>query len=209
MMSDNITQPETYEIDPRTHLGRVHYTVADLERMVSFYRELLGFRLLWREGDTAALGAGERGTFTPHSGGWRHKGTQDHRTLSYGLLGAFPVGVGPTPTPDHGDQHTDPRTLQSWDPSGDLPARPRRKRHRVGMGFPTGRMADERRTVRPQSRRRGAGSTCAPSWPSSIRIRHHGKACTPTPWSATSTFTSQTSARRKSFTTERSASASR
>lgn len=49
-----------FEIHPGTRLGRVHYTVADLERMVQFYRDVLGFRLLWREGDTAALGAGER-----------------------------------------------------------------------------------------------------------------------------------------------------
>lgn len=49
-----------FEIHPKTRLGRVHYTVADLDSMTTFYQEILGFRLLWREGDTAALGAGER-----------------------------------------------------------------------------------------------------------------------------------------------------
>jgi catechol 2,3-dioxygenase len=37
----------------------VHYTVADLERQVSFYQERLGFKLHWREGDSAGLGAGD------------------------------------------------------------------------------------------------------------------------------------------------------
>lgn len=55
-----VIQPAVNEIDPRTRLGRVHYTVADLDKMVAFYRDLLGFRLLWQEGDSAGLGAGER-----------------------------------------------------------------------------------------------------------------------------------------------------
>lgn len=55
-----IAKAATHRIDPGMQLGRVHYTVADLGRMVAFYRDLLGFRLLWEEGATAALGAGER-----------------------------------------------------------------------------------------------------------------------------------------------------
>ncbi len=57
---DRIRELPAFQIDPRTHLGRVHYTVASLEKMVAFYRDLLGFRLLWQEGDSAGLGAGER-----------------------------------------------------------------------------------------------------------------------------------------------------
>ena len=53
----NATQ---FEIHPKTHLGRVHYNVADLESMCDFYQKILGFRLLWRDKDTAALGCGER-----------------------------------------------------------------------------------------------------------------------------------------------------
>ena len=48
----------TPEIHPATRVGLVHYTVADLDRQVSFYQERLGFRLHWREGATAGLGAG-------------------------------------------------------------------------------------------------------------------------------------------------------
>lgn len=55
-----VAKAATQQIDPRTRLGRVHYTVADLERMVAFYQDVLGFRLLWKEGNSAALGAGER-----------------------------------------------------------------------------------------------------------------------------------------------------
>jgi catechol 2,3-dioxygenase len=39
-------------------MGPVHYTVADLSRQVSFYQERLGFKLHWREGNSAGLGGG-------------------------------------------------------------------------------------------------------------------------------------------------------
>jgi catechol 2,3-dioxygenase len=45
-------------IHPDTHIGRVHLSVADLDKQVDFYRSILGFRLHWREGDTAGLGDG-------------------------------------------------------------------------------------------------------------------------------------------------------
>ncbi len=44
-------------LHPATEVGRVHYTVADLERVAAFYQEVLGFHLLWRDGGEAALGA--------------------------------------------------------------------------------------------------------------------------------------------------------
>jgi len=43
-------------IDPRTHMGPVHYTVRDLERMTDFYCRVLGFQLLQRQDDTVSLG---------------------------------------------------------------------------------------------------------------------------------------------------------
>jgi catechol 2,3-dioxygenase len=45
-------------IHPATRLGAVHYTAADLDRQIAFYRDILGFKLHWREGDSAGLGAG-------------------------------------------------------------------------------------------------------------------------------------------------------
>jgi catechol 2,3-dioxygenase len=47
-------------IDPRTDIGHVHLKVADLDRAIGFYRDVLGFELMQRMGDQAAfLSAGE------------------------------------------------------------------------------------------------------------------------------------------------------
>lgn len=51
------TAKEFY-IHPATRLGRVHHTVANLERQIQFYQVVLGFKLHWQEGDSAGLGAG-------------------------------------------------------------------------------------------------------------------------------------------------------
>lgn len=48
----------TPTIHPATRLGHVHYTTADLDRQIAFYRDILGFKLHWREGASAGLGAG-------------------------------------------------------------------------------------------------------------------------------------------------------
>ncbi|MEJ7789066.1 MAG: VOC family protein [Thermoleophilaceae bacterium] len=49
----------TYLTDKDTVVGHVHLKVSDLERSVNFYRDVLGFELQQRFGDSAAfLGAG-------------------------------------------------------------------------------------------------------------------------------------------------------
>jgi catechol 2,3-dioxygenase len=45
-------------IHPATTLGAVHYTVASLERQITFYQQILGFQVHWRDGASAGLGAG-------------------------------------------------------------------------------------------------------------------------------------------------------
>ena len=45
-------------IDPRTDLGHVHLTVADLDRSLEFYGEILGFQVHRREEESVYLGAG-------------------------------------------------------------------------------------------------------------------------------------------------------
>jgi catechol 2,3-dioxygenase len=45
----------TEPIDPRTDIGHVHLKVADLERAIGFYRDVLGFELQQRMGDQAAF----------------------------------------------------------------------------------------------------------------------------------------------------------
>lgn len=46
-------------IDPGTEIGWTALTVADLERALQFYTEVLGFAVLARAGDGALLGAGD------------------------------------------------------------------------------------------------------------------------------------------------------
>ena len=46
-------------IDAETVVGHVHLKVADLERAIAFYSDVLGFEVTQRIGDSAAfLGAG-------------------------------------------------------------------------------------------------------------------------------------------------------
>jgi catechol 2,3-dioxygenase len=45
-------------IHPATRIGHVHLTVADLDRQIDFYQNILGFKLHWRQGPVAGLGAG-------------------------------------------------------------------------------------------------------------------------------------------------------
>ena len=42
-------------IDPRVDIGHVHLKVADIERALGFYRDVLGFEVMQRWGDEAAF----------------------------------------------------------------------------------------------------------------------------------------------------------
>src|SRR5438093_3476896 len=42
-------------IDPRVDIGHVHLKVADIDRALAFYRDVLGFELMQRLGDQAAF----------------------------------------------------------------------------------------------------------------------------------------------------------
>jgi catechol 2,3-dioxygenase len=46
-----VTEP----IDPAVDIGHVHLKVADLDRAIGFYRDVLGFDLMQRMGDQAAF----------------------------------------------------------------------------------------------------------------------------------------------------------
>ncbi|MAU10241.1 MAG: glyoxalase [Anaerolineaceae bacterium] len=52
------TNTTNTSIHPATHMGHVHYTVADLERQAAFYQDIIGFKLHWQNGNAAGLGAG-------------------------------------------------------------------------------------------------------------------------------------------------------
>jgi catechol 2,3-dioxygenase len=45
-------------LSPATRIGYVHYTVADLEKQIDFYTNLLGLQLHWKQNNSAGLGAG-------------------------------------------------------------------------------------------------------------------------------------------------------
>jgi len=47
-------------IDPSTHIGAVHLTIADVDHSIRFYEAHLGFALHRRDGRTAWMGAGDR-----------------------------------------------------------------------------------------------------------------------------------------------------
>ena len=50
----------SYTIPAHTHIGHVHLKVADLDRALSFYRDLLGFEITQRYGESAVfISAGE------------------------------------------------------------------------------------------------------------------------------------------------------
>ncbi|MGZ4256175.1 MAG: VOC family protein, partial [Gaiellaceae bacterium] len=42
-------------IDPGVDIGHVHLKVADLDRSLAFYRDILGFDVMQRNGDDAAF----------------------------------------------------------------------------------------------------------------------------------------------------------
>jgi catechol 2,3-dioxygenase len=42
-------------IHPQTTIGHIHLTVADLDRSLAFYRDLLGFEVTMRRGDSAVF----------------------------------------------------------------------------------------------------------------------------------------------------------
>jgi catechol 2,3-dioxygenase len=50
-----------FSIHPATRIGTVSLGVANLENQITFYQQVLGFQLHWREGNKAGLGAGEAG----------------------------------------------------------------------------------------------------------------------------------------------------
>ena len=56
-----LPNPETkteFSIHPKTQMGAISLTVANLENQLKFYQQAMGFKLHWQEGNKAGLGAG-------------------------------------------------------------------------------------------------------------------------------------------------------
>src|ERR1700761_42292 len=89
-------------IHPETRIGHVHLKVADLERAIRFYRDVLGFEVTQRIGNSAAfLSAGGYhhhiglNTWESHGGSAPAAGT----TGPYHLASFYPTGRGPGHAP--------------------------------------------------------------------------------------------------------------
>jgi len=58
LMQTQIENKTDFSIHPATLMGHVSLTVANLENQLAFYQQVLGFKLHWRAGNKAGLGAG-------------------------------------------------------------------------------------------------------------------------------------------------------
>ena len=47
-----------FSIHPKTQMGAISLTVANLDNQLKFYQQAMGFKLHWQEGNKAGLGAG-------------------------------------------------------------------------------------------------------------------------------------------------------
>jgi catechol 2,3-dioxygenase len=106
-------------IDPRVDIGHVHLKVADIDRALRFYRDVLGFEEMQRLGDSAAfLSAGgyhhhiglntweSKGGSPPPAGttGLYHVAIRypDRKTLAAALRRVIEAGVPLQGASDHG-----------------------------------------------------------------------------------------------------------
>lgn len=76
---------ETYKVPAQAHIGHVHLKVADLERALSFYRDLLGFEVTMMYGAQAAFLSA--GGYHHHIGlnTWHSRGSGPADPRSVGL----------------------------------------------------------------------------------------------------------------------------
>jgi catechol 2,3-dioxygenase len=106
-------------IDPRVDIGHVHLKVADIERSLGFYRDVLGFEVMQRFGDSAAFISA--GGYHHHIGlnTWESKGGPpplpgttglyhvairypDRKTLADAVRRVLDAGIPLTGASDHG-----------------------------------------------------------------------------------------------------------
>jgi catechol 2,3-dioxygenase len=106
-------------IDPRVDIGHVHLKVSDIDRALSFYRDVLGFEVMQRYGDEAAFVSA--GGYHHHIGlnTWESKGAPppprrttglyhvairypDRKALAEALRAVVDAGVPLQGASDHG-----------------------------------------------------------------------------------------------------------
>ena len=106
-------------IDPGARIGHVHLKVADLDRAIAFYRDVLGFELMQRLGEQAAfLSAGGYhhhlglNTWESEGGPWPPAGTTglyhhailypDRKALARAVFRVLEAGIPLEGASDHG-----------------------------------------------------------------------------------------------------------
>jgi catechol 2,3-dioxygenase len=57
-VASNSTTKTEFSIHPQTQMGHISIKVASLDNQIAFYQQAMGFKLHWREGNKAGLGAG-------------------------------------------------------------------------------------------------------------------------------------------------------
>ena len=106
-------------IDPRVDIGHVHLKVSDIERALSFYRDVLGFEVMQQYGDQAAFVSA--GGYHHHIGlnTWESKGASppppgttglyhvairypDRKALAQALKAVVDAGIPISGASDHG-----------------------------------------------------------------------------------------------------------
>jgi catechol 2,3-dioxygenase len=106
-------------IDPRVDIGHVHLKVADIDRALAFYRDVLGFEEMARYGDQAVFISA--GGYHHHLGlnTWESKGGSpppagttglyhvairypDRKTLAYAVKEVLNAGIPLSGASDHG-----------------------------------------------------------------------------------------------------------
>lgn len=85
MANSSDANPEAVPVHPKVQIGHVHLKVADLERAIRFYHDVLGFEVTQRWGDQAAFLSA--GGYHHHIGlnTWESQGSQPPAAGTTGL----------------------------------------------------------------------------------------------------------------------------
>ena len=170
--------PGMTQLDPGVDIGHVHLKVADLERAIGFYRDVLGFDLMQQMGDQAAFLSA--GGYHHHIGlnTWESKGGSPPPPGTTGLYHVairYPIarGAGRRAEAARRQSRADLRRLRSRRERGDLPARSGRQRDRALPRPAAGGVADgARRQGRGDGQRfRSTSRRCSPRRPDGEGVR--------------------------------------
>lgn len=125
MNTESQTVKTEFSIHPATLMGHVSLKVANLENQITFYTQVLGFKLHWREGNKAGLGAGGADLLrlTEEPGLKRYRGTTglyhfailfpDRKELARAMARLFTIRYENFPT-----DHIMTKTTYLDDPEG-------------------------------------------------------------------------------------------